>query len=157
MTNVLLRQKACQLFYLFTITYKVFTETPLSLRHKYPYSQSFAYDRSTLDTALQANEIGHLEYRYPSERLYDGVMEQSIDGHHQVGTTRMGDDPRDSVVDPNLKVHGVDNLYVVSTSVYRTDGQANSTLPAVAFAMRLAHHIHCLADNPDYVTMSARA
>jgi choline dehydrogenase-like flavoprotein len=110
-----------------------------------------------LDTALQANGIGHLEYRFPSEQLYDGVMEQSIDGHHQVGTTRMGDDPRDSVVDPNLKVHGVDNLYVVSTSVYRTDGQANSTLPAVAFAMRLAHHIHCLADNPDYVTMSARA
>jgi choline dehydrogenase-like flavoprotein len=101
-----------------------------------------------LDASLQANGIGHLELRYPSDQLYDGVLEQSIDGHHQVGTTRMGDDPRDSVVDQNLQVHGVDNLSIVSTSVYRTDGQASSTLLAVALAMRLASHLAGATKNP---------
>ena len=110
-----------------------------------------------LDAALQANGIGHLEFMYPPGKLYDGVMEQAIDGRHQIGTTRMGDDPRESVVDRNLKVHGIDNLYVVSSSVYPIGGEANPTLPAVALAMRLANHIHSAATNPDYVSLSARA
>jgi len=109
-----------------------------------------------LDVGLQANRIGHLEFRYPPERLESRVMELAKDGHHQVGTTRMGDDPRDSVVDQNLKVHGVDNLYVVSTSVYRTDGQANSTLLAVALAMRLADHLNCTVRNLDQVVLSSQ-
>jgi choline dehydrogenase-like flavoprotein len=101
-----------------------------------------------LDSALQANRIGHLEYRYPSEGLYAGVLAQAIDGHHQCGITRMGDDPRTSVVDRNLKVHGVDNLYIVSASVYRTDGQANSTLLAVALGLRLVSHLHDRLTSP---------
>lgn len=54
----------------------------------------------------------------------------------------MEDDPRKSVVD-----HGVDNIYVVSTSVYRTDGQANSTFLAVTLAMRLANHLYSATAN----------
>jgi hypothetical protein len=92
-----------------------------------------------LDEALHANKIGYLEYWYSGERLRERVYDQAADGYHQVGTTRMGDDPRASVVDRDLKVHGVGNLFVVSSSVFPTSGQANSTLLAVAFAMRLAH------------------
>ncbi|HEX7159540.1 MAG TPA: GMC oxidoreductase [Edaphobacter sp.] len=108
-----------------------------------------------LDRALQADKIGHLELWYPQEQLQERVMEVATDGHHQVGVTRMGDDPRDSVVDANLKVHGVDNLYVVSTSVYRTDSQANSTLLAVALGMRLASHLSGTARNLDQVAVSS--
>jgi hypothetical protein len=110
-----------------------------------------------LDVGLQANKMGHLEFRYPRERLETRVMELAKDGHHQVGTTRMGDDPKDSVVDQNLKVHGVDNLYVVSTSVFRTDGQANSTLLAVALAMRLASHLNGIVAKLEHVTLSREA
>lgn len=110
-----------------------------------------------LDTALQANKLGHLEYWYPPEQLQERVMELATDGHHQVGVTRMGDDPRESVVDPNLKVHGVDNLYVVSTSVYRTDSQANSTLLAVALGMRLAGHLNSTVGNLNQVAISSQA
>jgi len=60
---------------------------------------------------------------------------------HQMGTTRMGDDPRSSWVDPNCKVHSVQNLYVAGSSVFPTVGWANPTLTIVALAIRLAAHL----------------
>jgi choline dehydrogenase-like flavoprotein len=41
-------------------------------------------------------------------------------------------------------VHGIDNLFVASSSVFVTSGQANSTLTIVAFALRLADHLQKL-------------
>lgn len=60
--------------------------------------------------------------------------------YHHMGTTRMGDDPRVSVVDRNCRVHGIGNLYVAGSSVFTTAGYANSTLTIVALASRLAGH-----------------
>lgn len=94
-----------------------------------------------LDQSLRSASIGWLEYRYPHQHLEARVEAQASDGYHQAGTTRMGVNPADSVVDANLKVHGVENLYVASSSVFPTTGQANSTLPAVAFGLRLVHHL----------------
>jgi len=37
---------------------------------------------------------------------------------HQVGTCRMGADPRSSVLDPHCKTHDIDNLYVVDGSFF---------------------------------------
>lgn len=55
-------------------------------------------------------------------------------GWHLMGTTRMGDDPRTSVVDRNGRAHDVPNLYVADSSVFVTAGAVNptSTLQAVA-------------------------
>jgi len=60
---------------------------------------------------------------------------------HHMGTCRMGDDPRSSVVDQDLKVHGVDNLFVVGGSVFRTFGAIGPTLTIAALALRLADKI----------------
>ncbi|HEY0309235.1 MAG TPA: GMC oxidoreductase [Acidobacteriaceae bacterium] len=103
--------------------------------------QSVIDSHRILDEALQANGIGRLEYWYPAGELPERVYEQAADGFHQVGTTRMGDDPAESVVDSDLKVHRVENLFVASSSVFPTTGQANSTLLAVAFAVRLAEKL----------------
>ena len=53
----------------------------------------------------------------------------------------MGLDPRESIVDPNCRVHGVDNLFVASGSVFPTSGQGNPTLLTAALAVRLARYL----------------
>ena len=62
-------------------------------------------------------------------------------GHHHMGTTRMSEAPQNGVVDPDCKVHGVDNLYIAGPSVFPTSGCANPTLTIVALAIRLADHL----------------
>jgi choline dehydrogenase-like flavoprotein len=104
--------------------------------------QSVIDSHRLLDEALQANGIGRLEYLYRAEELRERVYAQAADGYHQAGTTRMGEHPGQSVVDANLKVHGMENLFVASSSVFPATGQANSTLLAVAFGVRLANHLH---------------
>lgn len=63
-----------------------------------------------------------------------------VGGHH-IGSTRMGLSARDSVVDPNCRLHGVENLLVLSSSVFPTNGHANPTLSIVVFALRMAEHL----------------
>jgi choline dehydrogenase-like flavoprotein len=60
---------------------------------------------------------------------------------HQCGTARMGDDPRASVVDRNLKAHDLDNLYVVDASVLPTSAAVNPSLTIAALALRAGEHI----------------
>ena len=62
-------------------------------------------------------------------------------GNHHMGTTRAHVDPKKGVVDANLQVHGVANLYVVGSAVYPTYGAVNPTLSIVAMALRLADHV----------------
>jgi choline dehydrogenase-like flavoprotein len=67
---------------------------------------------------------------------------QSLDwGNHHMGTTRMHADPRQGVVDADLKVHGLDNLFVAGSSVFPTYGAANPTINLLALALRLADHL----------------
>ncbi len=66
------------------------------------------------------------------------------DASHHVGTTRMGDDPSTSVVDPTCRVHSTDNLFVAGSSVFPTGGSAGPTATIVALAIRLADHLKSL-------------
>jgi choline dehydrogenase-like flavoprotein len=62
-------------------------------------------------------------------------------GQHQAGTCRMGDDPATSVVDPDCRVWGHDNLYLGDGSVHVTNGGFNPFLTIMALAYRTAEHI----------------
>ena len=53
----------------------------------------------------------------------------------------MSSRPRDGVVNPDGRVHGVDNLYVAGSSVFPSGGYANPTLTIVALALRLGFHL----------------
>jgi len=61
--------------------------------------------------------------------------------HHHIGGCCMGNDPKTSVVDANLKVHGVSNLYVASSGTFVTGGAAHPTLTISAISLRLAEHL----------------
>lgn len=62
-------------------------------------------------------------------------------GQHHMGTTRMGDDPAKSVVDRDVKLHGIANLFIAGSAVFPTVGWANPTLTIVALALRLADRL----------------
>lgn len=80
--------------------------------------------------------IGELEYQH--EDLEQAIDQRMGGGFHQAGTTRMSSLPSHGVVDQNLAVHGLPNVYVASSSTFPTSGQANSTFMIVVFAVRLA-------------------
>jgi choline dehydrogenase len=59
--------------------------------------------------------------------------------HHPVGTCAMGVDPSaGAVVDPTCRVHGVEGLWVVDASVMPDIPSANTHLPTVMVAERVA-------------------
>jgi choline dehydrogenase-like flavoprotein len=94
-----------------------------------------------LDLQLRAMGCGELEYWFPAATLTAAIRNLSKDGLHQCGTTRMADTPENGVVDANLKLWGTDNVYVCSSSVFPTSGQANPTFLLGVFAVRLAAHL----------------
>ena len=57
------------------------------------------------------------------------------------GTTRMGDDPKTSVVDKNLKSHDHPNLYIVGSQVYPSITANTPTLTVAALSARLGAHL----------------
>jgi len=62
-------------------------------------------------------------------------------GWHHMGTTRMSDDPKLGVVDPNCKVHGIGNLFVAGSSCFVTASAVNPTLTLIALTIRLSDHL----------------
>jgi hypothetical protein len=94
-----------------------------------------------LDQWLRKCNCGELAYWYPKAELPSAIQSMSIDGLHQVGTTRISQTADQGVVDQNLKIWGTANLYVCSSSAFPTSGQANPTFLLGTFAVRLAHHL----------------
>jgi choline dehydrogenase-like flavoprotein len=60
---------------------------------------------------------------------------------HHMGTTRMGENPDRSVVNPQLQTHDVANLTIPSSAVFPTSGAMNPTLTIAALALKAADHI----------------
>jgi choline dehydrogenase len=59
--------------------------------------------------------------------------------HHPVGTCRMGPDPDSgAVVDRSGRVHGLDSLVLADASVMPDIPSANTNLPTIMVAERLA-------------------
>ncbi|HET7717699.1 MAG TPA: GMC family oxidoreductase, partial [Bauldia sp.] len=57
------------------------------------------------------------------------------------GTTRMGNDPRTSVVDPDLRSHDHPNLFIVGSQVYPSITCNTPTLTVAALSARLGSHL----------------
>jgi hypothetical protein len=91
------------------------------------------------DKYLRDSGCGRLEYM--SRDLRSLVWGRVGGGFHQLGTTRMSERAEDGVVDRHLAVHGVNNLFVASSSAFVTSSQANPTFMIVALGLRLADRL----------------
>jgi choline dehydrogenase-like flavoprotein len=63
---------------------------------------------------------------------------------HHMGTTRMHENEKHGVVDPDCRVHGMSNLYIAGSSVFPTGGNDLPTLTIVALTLRLTDHLKSL-------------
>ncbi len=104
----------------------------------------FAHYRETMaELGRQLLAAGTGMIRLDREKRADWL--DVIDwGNHHMGTTRMSDDPKHGVVDANLAVHGVPNLFVAGSSTFPTYGASNPTLNLIALTLRLADHLRGL-------------
>jgi len=84
--------------------------------------------------------------RFKAARLTRDAVDAGVFGHyHHIGTTRMGVDARNSVVDADCRVHGVGNLHVAGSSIFPSSGYSGPTMMLIAFAIRLAERLARLA------------
>jgi choline dehydrogenase len=75
-----------------------------------------------------------------AEDLRDYVRKTAITYHHQVGTSKMGIDEL-AVVDPQLRVYGVEGLRVADASVMPTVTTGNTNAPSVMIGERAADFV----------------
>lgn len=78
-------------------------------------------------------------------RTPDAWKTNLVDHYHHIGTARMHQSPAHGVVDPDCRVHGIDNLYIGSSAVFPTSGHSNPTLTIVALCLRLADRLRHLS------------
>ncbi|MEW2915531.1 GMC family oxidoreductase [Ruegeria sp. ANG10] len=78
-------------------------------------------------SAMNASEIGH--------------DPEAKGAGHIMGTVRMGTDPKNAVLDQDLRSFDTRNLFVVGSAVFPTGGTANPTLTLAALALRASEAI----------------
>lgn len=90
-------------------------------------------------------ERGMAEARRVSEQIFQALgatyIEHSAEHQgagHVMGTYRMGNDPRTSVVNAEQRSHDHPNLFLLGSGVFPTVGTANPTLTLAALALRAA-------------------
>ena len=120
--------------------------------HNYPrvkvYANLFEDEKKSIRIFLEnfgkyliKENLGRLAI---NEFYYDDNLnwpEGGYGGSHEMGGTRMGDNKYNSVVDNNLKVHGVKNFYILGSSVFPSAGHANPTLTICQLSYRLVDHL----------------
>ena len=97
---------------------------------------------------LDSVGVGPLSWSPEVWKTDDSWLKLTSDTYHAMGGTRMGTDPKSSVVDSNLQVHGVPNLFVASCSVFPGGGSSNPTFTLMALTLRLGTYLANLCSVP---------
>lgn len=82
--------------------------------------------------------IADLKITLPDTNRIKKIIKE---GNHPIGTIRIGSNKKESVLNKNLKVWDVNNLYVCSRSVFPSSGSSNTGFFLLALTARLAKHL----------------
>ena len=92
-----------------------------------------------LASFLISKNLGRLA---AEEFLFNDMKYNHMNGYHHMGGTRMGINRSESVVNKDLKVHDINNLYISGSSSFVTCGYTNPTFTIIQLAIRLAEKIN---------------
>jgi len=84
---------------------------------------------------FKENDLGRVAL---VDELYQLEEFQNLGSYHHLGGTRIGNNSIDSVVDNNLKVHGIENLYVSGSSTFNYGTYKNPTFSIIQLSLKLA-------------------
>jgi choline dehydrogenase-like flavoprotein len=113
----------------------------ISIDWRYTAGDVETVGRAMALLAADLRQTGVGDLKYDASSVENEITRYGAYGGHHIGTARMGNDPRESVVDANCRIHGMTNLFVAGTAVFPTSSQANPTLTVVALALRLADRL----------------
>ena len=99
---------------------------------------SAKYFLEQLAIFFKKNDIGRIAI---DKRVHDLEEIDQLGHFHHMGGTRMGNDRTTSVVDKNLKIHNLSNLYVSGSSNFFTGCYSNPTFTIIQLSIRLADNI----------------
>ena len=127
-----------------------------------PGEDSRGLRRTRIEYSIENAKPGIARARSLLTSLFDR-MDMSVIGEkiaqaaHPMGTCRMSSSPDQGVVDRDLRVHGIDNLYVCSSAVFPTGGAAGPTLTLAALAHRAVAHLKAQLKVPPAAAAAADA
>ena len=84
---------------------------------------------------FRKNDLGRVAL---ADELYQLKEFENLGNYHHLGGTRMGNNSKNSVVDNNLKVHGIDNLYISGSSTFNRGTYKNPTFSIIQLSLKLA-------------------
>jgi choline dehydrogenase-like flavoprotein len=115
---------------------------------------AYGLDNYTLDGFLAAREVCSTIYEQMGAREfttqpsgaagdfhYKGVNFHMYGAGHVMGTHRMGNDSKTSVVDASQRSHDCPNLWITGSGSFPTVGTANPTLTIMALSFKTAQNI----------------
>ena len=94
---------------------------------------------------ITGEEIAPGAARQTDEEILDWVRNTAETTYHPVGTCKMGNDPM-AVVDPELRVHGIEGLRVADASIMPTLTSGNTNAPCIMIGEKCAAMVLEAAD-----------
>jgi len=107
----------------------------LNFQCKYTDNE-FKMSKDAVDSLAEICEAAKFEVIHKNEKMFPP-------GHsiHELGTCRMGDNPKTSVLNQWNQTHDVKNLFVVDGSSFVTGGSQNPTMTILALSMRASEYL----------------
>lgn len=115
-------------------------------------ASNFIFAAQAFQSFWEESKLSRIATFHPRKIMDEKYLENSLFSEstgifHPTGTTPIGNEIGSSTVSKDLKVHGYENLYLVSTSILQTGCGANPTMTELLFAFRLADHLKSMINS----------